>query len=95
MSMDEKTARKVASLARLRVTDEEIARRAAQLSNILHFVEQLDEVDTDGVEPLPSPVNIKLRLREDKVTDGACVEAVLSNAPEELGDFYVVPKVVE
>ena len=95
MSMDEQTVRKVASLARLKVTEEEVPVRATQLSNILGFVEQLGEVNTDNVEPLPSPVNIKLRLRTDEVTDGACAEAVLSNAPEELEDFYVVPKVVE
>ena len=95
MSMDEQTVRKVASLARLKVTDEEVSVRATQLSNILGFVEQLGEVNTDNVEPLPSPVDIKLRLREDKVSDGDCVQDVLANAPEEMEDFYVVPKVVE
>ncbi|MCB9988967.1 MAG: Asp-tRNA(Asn)/Glu-tRNA(Gln) amidotransferase subunit GatC [Rhodospirillales bacterium] len=95
MSMDEKTVRKVANLARLKVTDEEVTVRATQLSNILGFVEQLDEVNTDNIEPLPSPVDIKLRLREDKVTDGDCAQDVLANAPEEMEDFYVVPKVVE
>ncbi len=95
MSMDEQTVRKVASLARLKVTDEEVATRATQLSNILGFVEQLGEVNTDNVEPLPSPVDISLRLRADEVNDGACADKVLANAPEELEDFYVVPKVVE
>lgn len=95
MSMDEQTVRKVASLARLKVTDDEVAIRATQLSNILHFVEQLDAVDTEGVEPLPSPVDMPLPLRADVINDGDCTKDVLANAPEELEEFYVVPKVVE
>lgn len=95
MSMDEQTVRKVASLARLKVTDEEVATRAVQLSNILTFVEQLGAVDTDGVDPLPSPVDMPLPLRADVINDGDCAADVLANAPEALEEFYVVPKVVE
>lgn len=94
-SMDKKTVAKVASLARLDLTEEELDKLVPQLSNIIEFVEQLSEVDTDGVEALPSPIDIPLRLREDAVTDGACAEKVLSNAPEELEDYYVVQKIVE
>lgn len=95
MALDEKTVRKVATLARIRITDEEVERYGAQLNNILGFIAQLGEVDTDAVEPLPSPVDIALRLRKDEVTDGGCAEDVLSNAPEDMEGFYVVPKVVE
>lgn len=95
MSLDKETVRKVASLARLKMTEAELEKYAPQLNNIIGFVEQLGEVDTENVEPLPSPVDIKLRLREDKVSDGGITEDVLANAPEEMERFYVVPKVVE
>ncbi|MCB9991719.1 MAG: Asp-tRNA(Asn)/Glu-tRNA(Gln) amidotransferase subunit GatC [Rhodospirillales bacterium] len=95
MSLDKDTVRKVASLARIKMSDEELDKYGPQLNNIIGFVEQLAEVDTDNVEPLPSPVDIALRLREDVVNDGGCAEDVLANAPEEMEDFYVVPKVVE
>ncbi len=95
MSLDKDTVRKVATLARIKMTDEELDKYGPQLNNIMDFVEQLSEVNTDNVEPLPSPVNIKLKLRADEVTDGGYADDVLANAPEELEDFYVVPKVVE
>jgi aspartyl-tRNA(Asn)/glutamyl-tRNA(Gln) amidotransferase subunit C len=95
MSLDKATVRKVASLARLRVSDAELEKYGAQLNKIMGFVEQLNEVKTDGVEPLPSPVDIALPLRRDEVTDGDCQAAVLANAPEAVEGFYVVPKVVE
>ena len=93
--MDEATVRKVARLARLKVTDEEVARYVPQLSNIMQFVEQLGELETDNVEPLASVADIELRLRKDEVTDGNIADQVLANAPEEMEDFFVVPKVVE
>jgi len=95
MTIDKQTVQKVANLARLKITDEEADRYGPQLSGIINFVEQLNEVDTDNVEPLASPVDITLRLREDKVTDGNIQKDVLANAPEELEGFFVVPKVVE
>ncbi len=95
MSLDKDTVRKVATLARLKVTEQELDKYVPQLNNIMGFIEQLSEVNTDNVEPLPSPVNIPLRLREDKVSDGGNPAAVLGNAPEEMESFYVVPKVVE
>lgn len=95
MSLDKKTVAKVASLARLDLSDAELEKFGPQLSNIINFVEQLAEVDTDNVEPLASVVDIKLRLREDKVTDGGIQKDVLANAPESLEGFFVVPKVVE
>ncbi len=95
MTIDRNTVAKVARLARIRVTDEELDKYAPQLANIMKFIEQLGEVDTANVEPLASVVNIDLALREDKVTDGGIQEAVLANAPEALEGFFVVPKVVE
>lgn len=95
MSIDKNTVRKVAGLARLRLTDAEMEKYAGQLNNIMGFVEQLNEVNTDNVEPLPSPVDMALPLRRDEVTDGGDPDAVLSNAPEAMEGFYVVPKVVE
>lgn len=95
MSLDKNTVAKVASLARVKMSDEELEKYGPQLSNIIQFVEQLEEVNTDNVEPLASVVDITLRLREDKVTDGGVQKEVLANAPETLEGFFVVPKVVE
>jgi aspartyl-tRNA(Asn)/glutamyl-tRNA(Gln) amidotransferase subunit C len=95
MSLDKAAVRKVASLARLRISESDLEKYGNQLNKIIGFVEQLNEVKTDGVEPLPSPVDIALPLRKDAVTDGNCQDAVLSNAPEAVEGFYVVPKVVE
>lgn len=95
MSLSKDNVRKVAGLARLRLSEGEMEKYAAQLNNIMKFVEQLNEVNTDKVDPLPSPVDINLKLRKDAVTDGNIQAAVLANAPEALEGFYVVPKVVE
>lgn len=95
MSIDKETVAKVGRLARIKLSDEELDKYAPQLSNIMSFVEQLAEVDTGNVEPLPSPVDIPLRLREDKITDGGYQDDVMANAPEHMEGFYVVPKVVE
>jgi aspartyl-tRNA(Asn)/glutamyl-tRNA(Gln) amidotransferase subunit C len=95
MSLDKETVKKVARLARIEMSDQELDVYGPQLNNIIGFIEQLAEVDTDNVEPLPSPVNIALHLREDVVNDGNITDSVLKNAPEEMEDFFVVPKVVE
>ncbi len=93
--MDKQTVAKVARLARIEMSDAELEKMAPQLSNIIGWIEQLSEVDTDDVEPLANVVNIDLALRTDEVTDGACADKVLANAPEETQGFFVVPKVVE
>lgn len=95
MSLDEKAVKKVANLARLKISDKDAAEYGPKLSGIISFVEQLSEVDTDNVEPLASVVDIKLRLREDETTDGGYQKEILANAPETLEGFFVVPKVVE
>ncbi|MDH5723746.1 MAG: Asp-tRNA(Asn)/Glu-tRNA(Gln) amidotransferase subunit GatC [Alphaproteobacteria bacterium] len=95
MSLDKETVKKVARLARIRLTDAEVEKLGPQLSNIINFVEQLAEVDTDNVEPLANVADINLELREDVVNDGNCVDKVLANAPEKTQGYFVVPKVVE
>lgn len=93
--LDEKTIRKVARLARIKVSDDDVARLTPQVGGIMKWIEQLGEVNTDNVAPLPSPVEMNLRLRADEVNDGDAQDKVLANAPESLEGFYVVPKVVE
>jgi aspartyl-tRNA(Asn)/glutamyl-tRNA(Gln) amidotransferase subunit C len=95
MSIDKATVAKIASLARMKVTEDDLNYYAPQLQNILQWVEQLQEVNTDNVEPLANVSEIALTLREDKVTDGDKVDDILKNAPESTEGFFVVPKVVE
>jgi len=95
MAIDVAAVKKVASLAKLRVPDERLAPLADELSGILAWIEQLNEVDTEGVEPMTSAVAVKLPLREDIVSDGGDTERVLSNAPRREKNFFVVPKVIE
>ncbi|WP_026791134.1 Asp-tRNA(Asn)/Glu-tRNA(Gln) amidotransferase subunit GatC [Pleomorphomonas oryzae] len=95
MSVDTATVRRVARLARIKVTDDEAARMTNELNSILGFVEQLNEVDVAGVEPMTSVVSLKMRRRQDVVTDGEDAEAVTANAPVSEDHFFLVPKVVE
>ena len=95
MSIDTETARRVAKLARIKVEDEDLPALADGFSRILDFVEQLNEVDVEGVEPMTSVTPMRLKRREDVVTDGDQAEAVLSNAPDAREGFFAVPKVVE
>ena len=96
MKMDINTVRKLAfSLERIAMTDEELKIMGAKLDGIMVMVEQLQAVDTNGVEPLANVVDIQLKLRADVVNDGGDPKKVISNAPEAVEDFYVVPKVVE
>jgi aspartyl-tRNA(Asn)/glutamyl-tRNA(Gln) amidotransferase subunit C len=92
MSVDKSTVVRIAQLARIRVPEADLDGLAEELSNILGWVEQLDEVDTEGVEPMASATEgMGLRQRRD----GNCRDDVLSNAPEERDGFFVVPKVIE
>ena len=95
MAVDRATVRRIAALARIEVTDGDLEQLAGELSNILSWVEQLSEVDTDDVEPMTSVVPMTLRRRTDEVTDGGIREDVLANAPDRRADFFAVPKVVE
>jgi aspartyl-tRNA(Asn)/glutamyl-tRNA(Gln) amidotransferase subunit C len=95
MSVNEQQVRHVAKLARLALSDAEIDKMVPELNNILGWVEQLAEVDTDGVEPLTAVIDLKLRLRDDVVNDGDVRDAVLANAPDAQHGFFAVPKVIE
>ena len=95
MSVTCEQVRHIAKLARLGMSDAEIEALVPELNNILGWVEQLGEVDTDGVEPLTAVIEQKLRLRDDAVTDGDIRDAVLANAPEAQHGFFAVPKVIE
>lgn len=95
MSVDIDTVKRVAHLARIAVTDEEAKALQGDLNQILGFVEQLNEVDVEGVEPMTSAVASAMKMREDVVTDGNRVDDVVANAPRREGPFFVVPKVVE
>ena len=95
MAIDAATVRKVAHLARIKTPENRLEPLAAELNGILAWIEQLDEVDVAGIEPMTSNVAQPLRLRDDVVTDGGKVDAVLSNAPKSADGFFVVPKVVE
>ena len=95
MSLDPATVRRIAKLARIRVTEEQVAPLQAQLNGILGWIEQLNEVDVEGVAPLTGAADMALRLRVDEVTDGGMAEKVLANAPDRVGSFFTVPKVVE
>ena len=105
MALDKDTVARIARLARLKVPDEELGALAGELSGIFSWIEQLNEVDTAGVEPLSSVSDVTLPLRADKVTDGGMAAKVLDNAPggavyidpsdKNAGGFFTVPKVVE
>jgi aspartyl-tRNA(Asn)/glutamyl-tRNA(Gln) amidotransferase subunit C len=95
MSVSPEQVRHIAKLARIAMSDEEIERLVPELNNILGWVEQLGEVDTDGVEPLATVIDQKLRLRDDAVTDGNIRDEVLANAPDAQHGFFAVPKVIE
>jgi aspartyl-tRNA(Asn)/glutamyl-tRNA(Gln) amidotransferase subunit C len=96
MSIDEKTVRKVAKLARLALPEERVPAMAAELNGIMAWIEQLNEVDIEGVEPMTSAVEgLALPMREDVVTEGDDPGLVLENAPKSEDGFFVVPKVVE
>ena len=95
MAIDAATVRKVARLARIAEAEDRLAPLAAELSGILDWIEQLNEVDTEGVAPMASTEAVRLPMREDVVTDGGDPAKVLSNAPKSDRGFFVVPKVVE
>ncbi|WP_171101851.1 MULTISPECIES: Asp-tRNA(Asn)/Glu-tRNA(Gln) amidotransferase subunit GatC [unclassified Ruegeria] len=95
MSIDQSTAAKVAKLARIKVEDDALPALASEFNTILGFIEQLNEVDVDGVEPMVSVTPMRLKRRQDEVTDGNQQDKILSNAPDAREGFFAVPKVVE
>jgi len=95
MSVDKQTVRRIAKLARIALPEERVESMMAELNGILGWIEQLQEVNTKGVEPMTSVVAQKLKMREDIVTAGGDAAAIIANAPQTEDDFFVVPKVVE
>lgn len=95
MQVDQATVKRIARLARIKITDDEAKGLEKELSGILQWVEQLDEVDTKNVEPMTRVVPIELKMRRDEVTDGGKADEVTQNAPNAENHFFVVPKVVE
>jgi len=95
MSVDAATVRRIAHLARIAVTEAEVPHLQGELNAMLTFVEQLSEVDIEGVEPMTSVTPMEMKKRPDAVDDGEIVDDVVSNAPETMNQFFLVPKVVE
>lgn len=95
MQVDEALVRKIAHLARIKITDKEATELQSELSGILQWVEQLKEVDTDGVEPMTSAEDVPLKKRVDEVSDGGYPEKIVKNAPMSEDNFFMVPKVIE
>ena len=95
MAVDRKTVVRVARLARLKVSEDEADILAGELSNIIGWIEQLDEVNTEGVEPMTSVADTKLRWRADEVTDGGVPDQVTANAPDPHSGMFSVPKVID
>ncbi len=95
MSVDQATVRRVAKLARIKVKEENVERLAGELNSILHWIEQLNEVNVEGVEPMTSVVTVKMKKRKDIVTEGHNPHDVVENPPAAQDDYFLVPKVIE
>ncbi len=95
MSVDKATVKRVAHLARIAVSDDDAEAMTGELNAILGFVEQLDEVDVTGVEPMTSVTPMEMKMRDDAVTDGSKADDIVANAPATEENFFLVPKVVE
>ena len=95
MPLDESTVARIARLANLEIADEALASMAEELSHILTWIEQLNEVDIEGVEPMTRVVDVPLPMRDDTVSDGGTPDDIVANAPESERGFFLVPKVIE
>ena len=95
MDIDKKLVKKIATLSRIKIKENEVDRFSTELSKIINWVEKLNEVDTKDVSPVANPSDIKIPFRKDEVNDGKIEEKVLKNAPEKKAGYFVVPKVVE
>jgi aspartyl-tRNA(Asn)/glutamyl-tRNA(Gln) amidotransferase subunit C len=95
MSVDQDTVRRIARLARIAIADEDVPHLEGELNAILAFVEQLNEVDVGGVEPMTSVTPMRMKKRQDGITDGGYPDAIVANAPATEDNFFLVPKVVE
>ncbi len=95
MPIDKDIVTKVSNLARIKINNDQLSKISNELESVIEWIDTLNEVNTDGVEPIANVSGQKLPLREDKVTDGGYSEKILNNAPEKESGFFVVPKVVE
>ncbi len=95
MSIDKSTLERVAYLARIKINESDIDSIASELNNIMSWIEKLNEVDIDNIEPMTGVLNVPLREREDKVNDGGYHDKVVKNSPEKIGNSFSVPKVIE
>jgi aspartyl-tRNA(Asn)/glutamyl-tRNA(Gln) amidotransferase subunit C len=95
MSVDPAVVRRIAHLARIKVADADLPHLAAELNSILAFVEELDQVDIEGIEPMTSVMPMRMQQRPDVVDDGEQAEAIVANAPSSEDSYFVVPKVIE
>ena len=95
MSVDQETVRRIARLARIAISDDDVPHLQGELNAILAFVEQLDEVDVQGIEPMTSVTPMRMKKRQDAVTDGGYPDKIVANAPATEDNFFLVPKVVE
>jgi aspartyl-tRNA(Asn)/glutamyl-tRNA(Gln) amidotransferase subunit C len=95
MSVDQETVRRIARLARIAISDEDVPHLQGELNAILAFIEQLDEVAVEGVEPMTSVTPMAMKKRQDRVTDGGYPDKIVANAPAAEDNFFLVPKVVE
>ena len=95
MALDPATVRRIATLARIRMDDAEVTTLVGELNSILGWIEQLNEVDIGGVDPLTGAAHMALKMRDDAISDGGYPDRILRNAPDRIGDFFAVPKVVE
>ena len=95
MSVDQATVRRIAHLARVAVSNDEVPHLQSELNSILAFVEELSSVDVEGVEPMTSVTPMAMKQREDVVTDGEIADAIVANAPASEDDYFMVPKVIE
>lgn len=95
MSVDQATVKRVAKLSRIAISEENLGKMEGELNAILGFVEQLSEVDVEGIEPMTSVTPMEMKKRKDGVTDGAKADDIIANAPESDDNFFIVPKVVE
>jgi aspartyl-tRNA(Asn)/glutamyl-tRNA(Gln) amidotransferase subunit C len=95
MSVDQATVKRVAKLSRIAISEENLGKMEGELNAILGFIEQLSEVDVEGIEPMTSVTPMEMKKRKDGVTDGAKADDIIANAPESDDNFFIVPKVVE
>ena len=95
MDIDKKLVKKIATLSKMKIEENEVEKFSNELSKIINWVEKLNEVDTKNITPITNPSDIKIPFRKDKINDGKIADKILKNAPEKKAGYFVVPKVVE